>query len=84
LPISALTNVIAQATTTISLIAIALFAVSWIVGSLLKGSPIPWRDIKEAGNSMQQDALRALLMMSLYSSIAALISWVVNAIALAG
>jgi hypothetical protein len=83
LPIAALTEKIVQTTTVISLIAVSLFAVSWIVGSLLRGAPIPWRDIKEQGLSLQQDALRALLLMSLYSSIATLIAWVVSVIALA-
>lgn len=84
MPISALTNTIAQVTTTISLIAVGLFGCSWIVGSLLKGSPIPFREWKEAGNEMQLQAIKATFMMSLYSAIATLLAWIVNAIASAG
>jgi hypothetical protein len=39
MPISALTEKIAWLTTMVSLIAVALFALSWAIGSLLKGAP---------------------------------------------
>lgn len=84
MPISALTNTIAQVTTTISLISVGLFGLSWVVGSLLKGSPIPFREWKEAGNEMQLQAIKATFMLSLYSAIATLLAWIVNAIASAG
>lgn len=80
LPIAALTQTIAQTTTIISLISIALFGLSWVIGSLLKGAPLPWRDWKEFGNGMQMDAVKATFMMALYSSIASLLSFIVNAI----
>lgn len=84
MPISALTNTIAQVTTTISLIAVGLFGLTWIIGSLLRGAYVPFREWKEAGNEMQLQAIKATFMMSLYSVIATLIAWVVNAIASAG
>jgi hypothetical protein len=84
MPISALTNIIAQTTTAITLIAVAMFGLSWVVGSLLKGSPLPFRDWKEFGNGLQLDAIKATFMMSLYSAIATLLAWIVNAIASAG
>lgn len=81
MPIQALTNTIAQITTTISLISVALFGLSWVVGSLLKGSPLPFREWKEFGNGLQLDAVKATFLMALYSSIASLLTWIVNAIA---
>lgn len=84
MPISALTNTIAQTTTVISLIATGLFGLTWVIGSLLKGSAIPWRDWKEFGNSLQTDAIKSTFLMALYSSIASLIAWIVNVIATAG
>lgn len=81
MPIEALTNTISQTTTIISLISVGLFGLSWTIGYLLKGSPVPFRDWKEFGNGLQQDAIKATFMMALYSSIASLITWVVNAIA---
>jgi preprotein translocase subunit SecE len=84
MPISELTGTIAQVTTTVSLISVGLFGLSWVVGSLLKGSPIPFREWKEAGNEMQLQAIKATFMLSLYSAIATLLAWIVNAIASAG
>lgn len=84
MPISELTSTLAQVTTTVSLISVGLFGLSWVVGSLLKGSPIPFREWKEAGNEMQLQAIKATFMMSLYSAIATLLAWIVNAIASAG
>lgn len=84
MPISTLTNIIAQTTTAITLIAVAMFGLSWVVGSLLKGSPLPFRDWKEFGNGLQLDAIKATFLMSLYSAIATLLAWIVNAIASAG
>ena len=81
MPISALTAIIAQTVTMVTLIAAALFGLSWVVGSLLRGAPLPWRDWKEFGNGLQQDAVKATFFMALYSSIATLIAWIVNAIA---
>lgn len=81
MPIAALTTTIAQTVTIISLIAAALFGLSWVVGSLLRGAPLPWRDWKEFGNGLQQDAVKATFLMAMYSSIATLIAWIVNAIA---
>ena len=84
MPISALTETIAQTTTIISLVATGLFGLAWVIGSLLKGSMIPWRDWKEFGNSLQTDAIKSTFLMAMYSSIASLIAWVVNVIATAG
>ncbi len=81
MPIGTLTTTIAQTTTIISLISIALFGLSWVVGSLLRGAPLPWKDWKEFGHGMQLDAVKSTFLLSLYSGIASLISWVVNAIA---
>jgi hypothetical protein len=61
-----------------------MFGLSWVVGSMLKGSPLPFREWKEFGNGLQLDAIKATFMMSLYSAIATLLAWIVNAIASAG
>ncbi len=79
-----LTQKIAETTTSISLISMGLFGLTYLVGYLFKGSPIPWRDIKEFGNGLTNDAIRAALFLSLWTSILSLLSWVVSVIALAG
>lgn len=84
LTIAQVTQKIAETTTAISLISMGLFGLTYLVGYLLKGSPIPWRDIKEFGNGLSNDAIRAALMMALWSAILSLITWIVSVISLAG
>jgi hypothetical protein len=81
MPIEAVTSAIAQTVTIITGISVSLFALAWVIGSLLRGSFIPFADWKMWGNSIQLDAIKATFLIALYSSIAALISWVVNVIA---
>lgn len=84
LTIAQLTQKIAETTTSISLISMGLFGLTYLIGYLFKGAPIPWRDIKEFGNGLTNDAIRAALMMALWTSILSLITWIVSVIALAG
>ncbi|GEM_PF-3986918 len=81
MPIEALTTTIAQTTTIISLISIALFGLAWIVGSLLRGSPIPFKEWKEAGHGLQQDALKSTFLASIFSAIVSLIAWIASVLA---
>jgi len=79
-PVSNLLSTIAWLTTQISLIATGIFALAWVIGSLLKGAPIPFRDIKEAGRGIQYDALKAAFELAIWSAISSLISWIAVAI----
>jgi hypothetical protein len=79
-----LTQKIAETTTSVSLVATGIFGLSYLIGYLFKGSPIPWQDIKQFGNGLSNDAIRGALMLALWSSILSLITWIVSVIALAG
>lgn len=81
MPIEAITNTIAQTATIVTGISVSLFALAWVIGSLLRGSFIPFADWKAWGNSIQMDSIKATFLIALYSTIAALITWVVNVIA---
>jgi len=81
MPIEAVTTSIVQATATITAVAVALFALAWVIGSLLRGSFIPFADWKAWGNSMQMDAIKATFLIALYSSIGTLIAWIASVIA---
>ncbi|MBI3859781.1 MAG: hypothetical protein HY296_06070 [Thaumarchaeota archaeon] len=81
MPISTLINQIATLTAQISLLVAGVAALSWTIGSLLKGAPIPFRDIKEAGNELMTSAIRSLVMLSLWTSLVALATFVVSLIA---
>lgn len=78
------TQKIAETTTSVSLIAIGLFGLAYLVGYLFKGAPVPWKDIKEFGHGLTTDAIRSALMLALWTSILSLITWVVSVVALAG
>lgn len=84
LAIAQLTQKIAETTTSISLISMGMFGLTYLIGYLLKGAPVPWADIKQFGNGLTNDAIRSSLMMALWTSILSLITWIVSVIALAG
>jgi hypothetical protein len=79
--LQAITQQISTIATQLSLLAWASFGLTWILGSLLKGSPIPLREIKEFGQGLMYDALKAAFWLSVWSTIAALISWIANLLA---
>ncbi|MEM3489539.1 MAG: hypothetical protein QXO75_07810 [Nitrososphaerota archaeon] len=76
-----LTQQLSFLATQLSLLAWALFAVTWIIGSILKGSPIPLREFKEFGHGLMYDTIKAAFWLSMWSTIAALISWIANLLA---
>lgn len=71
-----LIQTIAWTTTQISLVAIGLFALSYAIGSLLKGSPVPYKDIKQFGSGLMHDAIRASMELALWTSVSSLVSWI--------
>lgn len=83
MPLQTLLQQIAWATTAISLIATGTAALSWAIASLIKGSPIPWREWKQYGEGLSQDAIRSMIYIALWTSIASLITWVVSVLATA-
>ncbi|MEM1543018.1 MAG: hypothetical protein QXV82_10345 [Ignisphaera sp.] len=79
--LQALTQQLSLLTTQLSLLAWTLFAITWVIGSILKGSPIPLREVKEFGHGLMYDAIKAAFWLSVWSTIAALISWIANLLA---
>jgi hypothetical protein len=76
MPLSDLLNTIATLTTQLTLLATALFGLSWVIGSALAGSPLPFRDWKEFGKGLRTDAIKAAFELMLWSAISALVSWI--------
>lgn len=62
-------------TTTITAIAIAIFGLSWGVASLLRGSPVPYRNFKEYGNGLMTDVIHSSFLLVAYAAISALVTW---------
>ncbi len=75
-----LVSFISNLTTKIVTTAWGLFLLTWSIGWLLKGSPIPFMRVKRAGQDLVEDAVWAAFWLALGSSIFALISYIVNMI----
>ncbi|MCP8308875.1 MAG: hypothetical protein H3Z53_11290 [archaeon] len=80
--LSGLIQAIALATTQLSLLATALFALSWVIGSLLKGAPIPFKEWKQWGQGLQMDAIKATFELAIWSFIGSLVAWIAYLISL--
>lgn len=84
MPIDAAITALQQLTLMLTAGTISLCGVSYGVGWFLKGAAfIPFRDWREAGNTMVLDSIKSLFMISLFSAISSLIAYVVSIIALA-
>jgi len=62
-------------------IAWGLFLLTWSIGWLLKGSPIPLMRVKRTGQDLIEDAVWAAFWLALGSSIFALVSYIVSSVA---
>jgi hypothetical protein len=76
-----ITTFISTLTSKVVAVAWGLFLLTWSIGWLLKGSPIPFIRVKRAGQDLVEDAVWAAFWLALGSSIFALISYIVNMVA---
>ncbi len=67
-------NMISDLTAKIAIVAWAMVGLSWVVGWLLRGSPIPISRIKRIGNSFVEDAIMAAVWLALGSTVFFLIT----------
>ena len=74
--LATLLTTIATLTTQLTLLATALFGLSWVIGSALAGSPLPFKEWKEFGRGLRNDAIKAAFELMLWSAIFALVSWI--------
>ena len=66
---------ISNLTTRIVMAAWALFMLSWALGWLLKGSPVPIYRVKRFGQDMVEDAILGAFWLAVGTSIFALIKY---------
>lgn len=76
MPLQNLLNAIATLTTQITLVCTGLFGLSWIIGSGLAGSPLPFKDWKEFGKGLRTDAIKAAFELMLWSALSAIATWI--------
>ena len=68
-------SLISNLTTRIVMAAWALFMLSWALGWLLKGSPVPIYRVKRFGQDMVEDAILGAFWLAVGTSIFALIKY---------
>ena len=68
-------SLISDLTTRIVMAAWALFMLSWALGWLLKGSPVPIYRVKRFGQDMVEDAILGAFWLAVGTSIFALIKY---------
>ncbi len=71
---------ISDLTTRIVMAAWALFMLSWALGWLLKGSPIPIYRVKRFGQDMVEDAILGAFWLAVGTSIFALIKYLASSV----
>ncbi|MBI2938352.1 MAG: hypothetical protein HYY22_09105 [Thaumarchaeota archaeon] len=80
MPIEELTRQIAWATTQLTLVVVGVTGVTWLVASLLRGVPLPFRSVKMASNDLLESAVKALFQASIWAAVSSLIAWIVTII----
>ena len=72
-------SLISDLTTRVIMAAWALFMLSWALGWLLKGSPIPIYRVKRFGQDIVEDAIIGAFWLAVGTSIFALIKYLASA-----
>ena len=67
-----------QLITQLMTIAWLIFLVTWIVGWVIKGSPIPFYRVKRTGQSLIEDAVLAAFWLAMGSTVFAIISYITS------
>lgn len=83
MPIEALVNALQQIALTITVASGATALVAYVASWLIQSSPIPFKDWKASAVDMRTDAIKSVFMISLFSLISSLATYVVSVIALA-
>ncbi len=67
-----------QLITQLMSIAWLIFLVTWVIGWVIKGSPIPFYRVKRTGQSLVEDAVLAAFWLAMGSTIFAIISYITS------
>ena len=73
-----LVELINTLTTKIISIAWGIFLLTWGIGWLLRGAPIPFIRVKRAGQDLVEDAVWAAFWLAIGSTVFALVSYLAN------
>ncbi len=77
---STLLDFINDLTTQVAALAWGMFLLTWSIGWILRGTPVPFLRVKKAGQSLIEDALWAAFWLAMGSTIFSVISYLVQMI----
>jgi len=75
-----LIDLVQHLTQQVTVLAWALFLLTWSIGWTLRGAPIPLSKLKRTGSSFIEDSVWAALWLALGSTIFTLITYVIKII----
>jgi len=78
--VTTLTEFISSLTQTVVSAAWALFLLTWSIGWILRGSPIPFLRVKRTGQDLIEDAVWAAFWLAIGSSVFALVSYIAGSV----
>lgn len=77
---ASLAELVNSMTQTVMSLAWGMFLLTWSIGWILKGSPIPFLRLKRAGQDLIEDAVWAAFWLAIGSSVFALISYLAGTV----
>jgi len=66
----------------VTMVAWALFILSWVLGWAIRGSPVPLYRVKRVGQDIVEDAIVGAFWLAIGTTIFSLISYITSSIAL--
>ena len=75
-----LIDFIQDITNRVTVLAWALFLLTWSIGWTLRGAPIPLTRLKRAGNSLVEDSIWAAFWLAIGSTVFSFVTYVIGLI----
>ena len=75
-----LVEFIQDITNRVTVLAWALFLLTWSIGWTLRGAPIPLSRLKRAGNSLVEDSIWAAFWLAIGSTVFSFVTYVIGLI----
>ncbi|MCE4612509.1 MAG: hypothetical protein F7C07_01565 [Desulfurococcales archaeon] len=75
-----LIDFIQDITNRVTVLAWALFLLTWSIGWTLRGAPIPLSRLKRAGNSLVEDSIWAAFWLAIGSTVFSFVTYIIGLI----